>query len=77
TYNNSYQTLLEYFTDFVSKESVKSIYLRVDDQGCRDLLAKSNQSDKNVTTSCISINAVVKINDYNIIDEITHFKIRY
>ncbi|MDE5014639.1 Mur ligase family protein, partial [Francisella tularensis subsp. holarctica] len=36
TYNNSYQTLLENFTYFVSKESVKSIYLCVDDQGCRD-----------------------------------------
>ncbi|ABO47512.1 UDP-N-acetylmuramate--L-alanine ligase [Francisella tularensis] len=77
TYNNSYQTLLENFTDFVSKESVKSIYLCVDDQGCRDLLAKYNQSDKNVTSYGFSINADVQIYDYHIIDEITHFKIRY
>ncbi|MDE5005166.1 Mur ligase family protein, partial [Francisella tularensis subsp. holarctica] len=38
---------------------------------------KYNQSDKNVKSYGFSINADVQIYYYHIIDEITHFKIRY
>lgn len=77
TYKNSYQNLLENFANFISKESVKSIYLCADDQGCRDLLAKYTLTDKNITSYGFSNDADVQIYDYHIADEITHFKIRY
>ncbi|MDE5028236.1 UDP-N-acetylmuramate--L-alanine ligase, partial [Francisella tularensis subsp. holarctica] len=66
TYNNIYQTLIENFTDFVCKESVKSFYLCVDDQGCRYLLSNYIKSDKYFTSYGFYINADVQIYDYHI-----------
>ena len=77
TYKNSYQNLLENFANFINKESVKSIYICADDQGCRDLLAKYTLTDKNITSYGFSGDADVQIYDYHIADEITHFKIIY
>ncbi|OEZ33418.1 UDP-N-acetylmuramate--L-alanine ligase [Francisella endosymbiont of Amblyomma maculatum] len=77
TYNNSYQNLLENFANFVSKETVKSIYLCCDDKGCRDLLAKYTFLDKSITCYGFSANTDVQIYDYHIVDEVTCFKISY
>lgn len=78
TYKNSYENLLEKFAEFLSKESVQTVYLCIDDKGCKDLLEKYTFNDKKFVSYGFSKEADVQITNYNIMDSgDTCFNISY
>lgn len=77
TYQNSYANLLDNFLRFLSKETIKNIYLCADDKGCNDLLAKDSLDDKNIVLYGFSKEADAQIKDYYVANNYTNFKVCY
>ncbi|ASG67109.1 UDP-N-acetylmuramate--L-alanine ligase [Francisella halioticida] len=78
TYQNSYENLLDNFLQFLSKETVKDIYLCVDDKGCNDLLVRDSLTDKNIVLYGFSEDANAQIKNYRIVNNNhTCFKVCY
>lgn len=77
TYQNSYENLLDNFLQFISKETVKDIYLCADDKGCNDLLAEGSLGDKNIVLYGFSKEADAQIKDYYVTNGYTNFKVCY
>lgn len=74
TYQNSYDTLLDNFYNFASKESIESLYICIDDSGCKDLLSKYSL-DKNIITYGFAKDSDAVIDDYRIEGSSAHFSI--
>lgn len=66
TYENSYENLLNNFSNFINKDSVENIYLCIDDKGCKDLISRRGSTNKNIVSYGFSEQAEIRIFDYQI-----------